>query len=140
MLVIGWREWVSLPLFCKTKIKVKIDTGARTSCLHAFNVQEIRKGRKKFIRFDIHPLQKSKRLSKTVTAELIEYRSIKSSNGQTSIRPVVETDLVIGNKSIKIELTLTDRDQMGFRMLLGREALRKNFLIDPSKSFLQSKA
>lgn len=138
MLVIGWREWVSLPSLIETKIKAKIDTGARTSSLHAFDIVEYKKGKKFYVEFSISPLQKSKKKTKRVTVEVIEYRKIKSSNGIESLRPVIQTELQIGAKKISIELTLTSRDEMGFRMLVGRQALKKNFLIDPCKSFLQN--
>jgi hypothetical protein len=134
-LVLGWREWASLDDLNIKKIKVKVDTGARTSALHANNIKIIKRAKKKFVEFDINPLQNS---GKTVRckAELIGERKVKSSTGHSSLRPVIETHIHIGEYKWCIEVTLVNRDIMGFRMLLGRQAIRGNFLVDPGKSFV----
>lgn len=134
---IGWREWVSLPQLGVPSIKAKIDTGARTSALHVSHIHRIPGTNR--IEFKIHPLQKHSQPETIATAEMIEERSIKSSNGETSLRPVILTDLKVGDRSFPIELTLVNRDMMGFRMLLGREAIRKRYLVNPGKSFLTNK-
>lgn len=137
--VIGWREILSLPDLGVDRIKVKIDTGARTSALHAFNCQEFQQDGKTMIRFEIHPLQRDNKHTILAEAELLEYRQITNSGGQAQTRPVILTTIQLGKHQWQAELTLTNRDVMGFRMLLGRQAVRKRFSIDPGKSFLQSK-
>jgi hypothetical protein len=136
--IIGWREHIALPLLNVNFIKAKIDTGARSSALHAFQIEEFTRNNQLMLRFQIHPFQRDDKRIITAEAELLEYRHIKSSNGQTQHRPVILTTAQLGAQQWPIELTLTNRDVMGFRMLLGRQALRHRFLIDPSKSFLQS--
>lgn len=137
--VIGWREWIHLPELSKRMIKAKIDTGARTSAIHAEDIKIFRRGQKRFARFKLLPDQKSERKSKIVEMEMVEKRKVRSSIGHESVRPVVKTELKIGEFIFPIELTLVNRDIMGFRMLIGREALKEHFLIDPQKSFLVSK-
>lgn len=135
--VIGWREMLSLPDLGVDRIKAKIDTGARTSALHAFNCQEFQRDGKTMIRFEIHPRQRDNKYSITAEAELLEYRKVTSSGGHSQTRPVILTTIQLGEHQWQGELTLTNRDVMGFRMLLGRQAVRKRFSIDPGKSFLQ---
>jgi hypothetical protein len=137
--VVGWREWVELSAIKGIKIKAKIDTGARTSALHAFDVVSFRKRGADYVRFKIHPLQRD---SKTVVmheAELVEQRWVKSSSGHRKLRPVVVEQIQLMGQTWEIELTLTNRDEMGFRMLLGREAIRNRFVVDPGRSFLAGK-
>lgn len=136
--IIGWRENIALPQLNVNSIKAKIDTGARSSALHAFKIEEFKLNNKLMICFQIHPFQRDDKRIITAEAELLEYRHIKSSNGQIQHRPVILTMAQLGAQQWEIELTLTNRDVMGFRMLLGRQALRHRFLIDPGKSFLQS--
>jgi hypothetical protein len=138
--LVGWREWVFLPEFTKTKIKAKIDTGARTCALHAEEITIVKKAGKKYVRFKIYPVQKSREKAKWVEAEMLEKRLIKSSVGTETIRPVIKTLLQIGPHVYSIELTLVNRDIMGFRMLIGRQALNDRFVVDPGDSFIQSKA
>ena len=137
--VIGWREWVAFPEFGVTEIKAKIDTGARTSSIHAQHIKSFERDGKQWVRFQIHPLQRTTKQTLDVEAELLEYRRVTSSTGHASMRPVVVTPARLFGIQWDIELTLTSRDEMGFRMLLGREAVRGRFLIDPSKSFLAGK-
>lgn len=137
--VIGWREWVSIPEWDIPSVKAKVDMGARTSSLHAFDVEEIRVGRHRMVRFEVHPEQRSHTGRVRVTAPLLEYRSVRSSSGKACLRPVVRTAVQILGQSIEIELTLARRDLMGFRMLLGRQALRGRFVVDPGRSFLNGR-
>jgi hypothetical protein len=134
---LGWREWVELPKFSSTPIKAKVDTGARTSALHATNIKITGKTNR-VVHFDLHPKQDA---GPTVNckSKLIDQRKVKSSNGISSLRPVIEVLVKVGETTWPIEITLVNREIMGFRMLLGRQALRKHFLVDPSKSFLASK-
>lgn len=136
--IIGWRESISLPDLGVDHIKVKVDTGARTSALHVSNVEYFVKSRKQYVRFHIHPEQKKFHPMITTESELVEMREVRSSNGKVSLRPVIETAMILGGSVRLIELTLVNRDMMGFRMLLGREALRREFIVDPGKSFLVS--
>ena len=136
--IIGWREMLSLPELNVERIKAKIDTGARTSALHAFQCQELKLQDKSIIHFQIHPIQHDSKHTVWAEAELLEYRKVRNSGGQAQIRPVVLTTIELGESQWQIELTLTNRDVMGFRMLLGRHAIRDRFLVNPGKSFLQS--
>lgn len=137
--VIGWREMLTLPELNVDRIKAKIDTGARTSTLHAFDCQEFNQNEQTMIRFKIHPLQRDNRQTIIAEAKLLEYRKIVNSGGHAQIRPVILTTVKLGEYQWQVELTLTNRDVMGFRMLLGRQAVRNRFAINPGKSFLQSR-
>ena len=136
ILVIGWREWVSLPELGIERIKTKIDTGARTSSLHALDVKQFDRDGQEWVRFKVHPLQRSTKSTIVVEAPVLEFRHVKSSTGHSTHRPVIRTGLVLFGQRRNIDLTLASRDQMGFRMLLGREALRRRFVVDPSRSYL----
>ena len=136
---IGWREWVRLPDFEIPTIKAKVDTGARTSSLHAFDMEEVTRRGRAFLRFAVHPEQRSARGSVRVEAPLVERRRVRSSSGHTDLRPVVRTKVELLGMCWEVELTLTSRDEMGFRMLLGRQALRGRFLVDPGASFLNGR-
>ena len=130
--IVGWREWVSLPALIDGPIRAKVDTGARTSALHARNLSLASEGERTFATFT---LTDAKEDEVPVTAEVVEQRSVRSSNGGEEIRPVILVDLVIGSSTWPIELTLTDRELMGFPMLVGRSALRNRCLIDPNRSY-----
>ncbi|MCA9244506.1 MAG: ATP-dependent zinc protease [Phycisphaerales bacterium] len=134
--VIGWREWVALPSFGIAAIKAKIDTGARTSSLHAWDLRIVRRGGRDFVRFVAHPLQRSLRHEVEVTAPLVDQRQVRNSGGRAEWRPVVLTEVELHGQRFAIELTLTKRDLMGFRMLLGRTAIRRRFLVDVGRSFI----
>lgn len=138
-LVIGWREWVKMPDLHVENIKAKIDTGAKTSAIHAENIKFIKRKGRELVKFDIYPLQKNKRKKNTATAELFDMRQVRSSNGQMEKRPVIITDIELDGEKWPIEMTLTKRDVMGFRMLLGRQAFQGRYLIDVDKSFLAEK-
>ena len=133
---IGWREWVALPDLGVTRIKAKIDTGARSSAIHAFGLEHFRRRGHDIVRFTIHPLQRSNKRVVIAEAEMVDERIVRSSNGVHALRPVIITRLEILGESWPIELTLASRDEMGFRMLLGREALRRRFFVEPGRSFL----
>ena len=137
--VVGWREWVVLPLLATDAIKAKLDTGARTSAVHAFNIKPFRKDRKDWVRFDIHPLQRNDEIYKTCTSEVVDYRWVMNSGGGREKRFVIVTMLSVGDDAWPIEVTLTDRDQMGFRMLLGRTAMEKRLVVDPVLSYCLKK-
>jgi ribosomal protein S6--L-glutamate ligase len=132
-ILIGWQEWCALPTLNVAYIKAKVDTGAKTSSLHAFNIEEFRRDRKKYISFDIHPIQDNDNIIITAKAMVTDERYVMSSSGHKEKRYVIETMLYLGNKKYNIELTLTNRDSLRFRMLLGRDALRSHCIIDPSK-------
>lgn len=135
--LVGWREWVSLPDLGVPWIKVKVDTGARSSSLHAFDIEELPGDR---VRFRVQPWQDSERDAVTVEYAVHDRRVVRSSSGHTEERIVVLLDLVIGGRTVRAETTLTNRDQMGFRMLVGREALRQGFVVDPARSFVAGRA
>lgn len=137
--VIGWREWVSLPELEVIKIKVKVDSGARTSSLHAFDMKVYKRGQKQFVKFKLHPMQRTSKGELVCSAEIVEFRKVKSSNGSSELRPVILTTVSLMGEEWDTEVTLTNRDEMGFRMLLGRESIRKKFLVDVGKSFLALK-
>jgi ribosomal protein S6--L-glutamate ligase len=138
--IIGWKEWFSLDCIALPAIKGKIDTGAKTSALHAFNIETFYIEDVEYVRFDIHPLQKNKRLVRSCISRVIDRRMVSDSSGKKEKRIVIKSDLKIGDKKIRIELTLTNRDNMSFRMLLGREAIMQaKMIVDISKSFVQGK-
>lgn len=136
---IGWREWVILPELGIHQIKAKIDTGARTSALHAFSLKPFQESGKQKIRFDIHPIQNNTSVITTCVADIIDTRWVTDSGGHREERFVICTPITIGDKTWPIEITLTERDTMLFRMLLGRSAIRKRFLINPGRSFITTK-
>jgi len=134
--LIGWREWVALPDLGIAAIKAKIDTGAATSALHASRVKIDESTDPPTVAFDTHPIQRNDKHTVRCHAPLVDRRPIKSSTGHRTVRPVIAATLDLAGRQHKIELTLINRDAMGFRMLLGRSALRKHYTIDPGKSFL----
>lgn len=133
--IIGWREWLTLPELGIPAIKAKVDTGARTSSLHTFRLEEFSVGGRRMIRFGIHPLQKRKDIELTCEAPLIDRRRVKDSGGHVEMRYVIRSAAVLGGLRWPIDITLTNRDAMLFRMLLGRTALEKRFVIDPGRSY-----
>lgn len=137
--MIGWREWVSLPEIGIDKIKAKVDTGARTSALHAFSLRPFKEGNQDRIYFDIHPFQRNSDKIITCVADVIDLRWVSDSGGHREERYVIRTPLIVGDQSWPIEITLTERDSMLFRMLLGRSAIRRRFLVNSARSFLTRK-
>jgi len=137
---IGWREWVSLPDLQIDAVKAKIDTGARTSAIHAWNIAPFEKNGELWVRFELHPLQRNNKLSVLCEAPVKIEKTVRSSNGAEQARYFIETNIGLGELSWPIELSLANRDQMGFRMLLGRTALRRRLIVDPARSYLLSPA
>ncbi len=134
-LVVGKEEWCALPALELPAIKARVDSGAKTSSLHAFNIQPFEEDGVAYVRFDIHPIQNNRSIVKRCTARAVDRRDVKSSSGETEKRHVISTPLTLGEEGWEIEITLTNRDSMGYRMLLGREAMSSRVLIDPDASF-----
>lgn len=133
--IVGWREWVRLPALTPHPVKAKVDTGARTSSLHAFDL-EVADG---MAHFSVHPHQRSDTDETRVSLPVVDHRHVRPSTGASERRVVVATTLLVGPHQFEAELTLSDRDAMGFRMLLGRTALRDVFLVDPALSYVQGR-
>lgn len=133
---LGWREWVGMPKWGVPAIKAKVDTGAKTSALHAFDLEIETIDGELWAFFEIHPEQRETSGAVRASAPIRSYRSVRSSSGHEEERPVVATEVTVGNQTWEIEVTLTSRDEMGFRMLLGREALKERFVVDPGGSYL----
>ena len=136
---VGWREWVSLPQLGLPAIKAKIDTGARTSALHAFSIERYKQQGQDRLRFNMHPIQRQTKTVVVCDALLKDQREITDSGGHTELRYVIETDLHIGDAHWPIEITLTNRDNMRFRMLIGRQAMRHNLMVNSTYSYLLGK-
>lgn len=132
---IGWREWLALPTLNIPAIKAKIDTGARTSALHAFFVEPFNKDDQQMVRFGVHPLQKRLDVEVICEAPVKDFREISDSGGHREMRYVIETEILLGDLTKRIEMTLTNRDNMKFRMLLGRTAMA-GLQVIPDKSYL----
>lgn len=139
-LPIGWREWLGFPDLDIPRIKAKIDTGARTSALHAFLVEPFTRDGQPWVRFAIHPIQGDVDTVVECTAPIKDQRVVRDSGGHEEMRYVIETRIAIGDEIVPAEVTLTDRDGMTFRVLLGRTALRKRYVVHPGRSYLQSKS
>ena len=133
---LGWREWVGLPGLGVGQIKAKVDTGARSAALHAFEIERFERAGEIWVRFRVHPVQRSARPTVEAEGQLIDERWVRSSSGRATLRPVIRTPLVVGKRRWLIEVSLVRRDLMGFRLLLGRQSVRNRFVVDPGKSFL----
>ena len=134
--IIGWREWVALPDFDIEKIKAKIDTGARTSALHAHFLEPYDKNGVPWIRFMVHPFQRNLTIDCECHAKVVDYRKVTDSGGHTEHRYVIHSSVKLGDHSFITEFTLTNRETMQFRMLLGRNTLKDHYVVDSGKSFL----
>lgn len=139
LIALGWREWAALPELGIRRLKCKVDTGARTSALHAFFVEEFREQGQRRLRFGVHPFQRRVDKETICEADIIDRRRVVDSGGHAEMRYVIQTEVEIGKHRWPIELTLTDRDTMRFRMLLGRTAIENRFVVDPAQSFLVGK-
>jgi hypothetical protein len=135
-IIIGWREWLTLPDLGIQAIKAKVDTGARTSALHTFGLETFEKDGMLKLNFGIHPLQRRKDIEVNCVADVVDRRRVTSSVGQSEMRYVIRTTVALGEFKWPIELTLTNRRSMRFRMLLGRAAISGPLLVDPAKSYL----
>jgi hypothetical protein len=133
---IGWRERVSLPDFEVEGIKVKIDSGAQTSSIHAFRPRFSQRDDGEWVSFEIHPRRRSRKDAVRVSAKVLTHRWIRSSNGKRELRPVIMTTMSLGGAVFKAEMTLANRHLMAYRMILGRSAMRGRFMVDPGKSYI----
>jgi len=134
--VAGWREWVGLPGCDVEWVKAKLDTGARSSAIHAFGIEELEHDGQTWVRFSLHPWQRSLEDATTVELPVHDRRVVRSSSGHQTERYVVQMDVTLMGRTLRTEMTLSSRDQMGFRLLIGREALRQGFVVDPARSYL----
>lgn len=136
---LGWREYVTIPELGITGIKAKVDTGARTSCIHAFSVKTFERDQEVWVRFGVHPNQGDQVTELWCEALVSDYREVMDSGGHSEMRYVITSTLVIGDHVFDSELTLTNRDSMRFRMLLGRTAMKNRFFVNPGASYCQLK-
>ncbi len=134
--IIGWREKVTLLDYDNTVVKAKMDTGARTSSLHATHIKEFERNENAYVNFRIKIGKGNEKKFKHVIAKLKEWRKVKNSSGKTEFRPVIETRILIAKQKIKTELTLTQRSKMSYDMLIGRLAIKKRFIIDAGRSYI----
>lgn len=139
-MLIGHCEWCSLPKLGLPGIKAKIDTGAQTSALHAFNINSFHQNGLRKVHFEIQPLQANRRITIQCVGNVIDERLIMSSNGYNESRYVIETPIILGGYQYPIQLTLSNREPLKYRMLLGRQALNCFFLVDPAQRLITGKA
>jgi len=137
--ILGCQEWLNLSSIDIPLIKARVDSGAKTSSLHAFNIRTIEEEGKNYVRFDVNPIQNNKKVTIRCKAPLLDRRVVKSSSGDSEKRYVIKVPVTLGGETGEIEVTLTNRDSMGYRMLLGREAMKGKFIVDPEKHFQMGK-
>jgi ribosomal protein S6--L-glutamate ligase len=135
--VLGWEEWVGLPDLDLPAIKAKVDTGAKTSALHAFFIEPFGTATRPMVRFGVHPIPGRNDVEVLCTAEVVDHREVTSSNGERELRYVIRTPVKLGDRTWPIELTLANRETMSYRMLIGRQAIQDDMLVDPATSFRQ---
>lgn len=138
-MVVGSDEWCQFPQLGIPAVKARVDSGAKTSSLHAFNIHTFKRSGEPWVSFEIHPLQKNRKVTVRCEARVTDRRSVKSTSGVSEKRYVISTPMKLGDSIWEIELTLTNRDSMGYRMLLGREAMTARVLVDPSGSQAQGR-
>jgi len=137
--IAGWREWLALPDLGVEQIKAKLDTGARTSALHAFDIESFRRRGADWVRFAVHPMQRDDTFSLPAEARMVDVREVTNSGGGQEARFFIETRVVLGGEAWPIEIGLANRDEMGFRMLLGRTAMKGHLMVDAARSFVIGK-
>ena len=133
--IIGCEEWLSIKDLNIPIIKARVDSGAKTSSLHAYNINQFQENGKNYVRFDIHPIQNDRTTIQNCRGLVVDKRNVKSSSGNKEQRIVIKTPITLGGETWEIEVTLTNRDSMGYRMLIGRQAMTNRVLIDPDSSF-----
>lgn len=138
-IILGWREWVALPDLGIAKIKAKVDSGARTSCLHTFEYEKFDRDQQSWIRFAVHPVQDDQETVIRCEARMVDERMVSDSGGHRELRPVIRTLVDLGLIQFEAEFTLTNRDSMRFRMLIGRSAMDNGILVNPAGSYLLQK-
>ena len=136
---IGWEEWLTLPKLKLPLIKVKIDTGAKVSALHATDIKAVLRNKIPHVKFTTHPFINDLSIERTVCLPIFDERKITSSNGKKESRYIIKTQLKINHQNFEIEVSLTNRALMRFPMLLGREAIKQFAVVDPSKSYCLGK-
>ena len=136
LILAGWREWVSLPGVDVPWVKAKLDTGARSSAIHAFDLEDGLREGERWVRFQVHPWQATDEDAALVECPVLDTREVRSSSGHAEQRFAVAMDLTLMGRTVTAEMTLARRDEMGFRCLVGREALRQGFAVDPGSSYL----
>ncbi len=137
--LIGWQEWCALPKLQIPAIKAKIDTGAKTSALHAFEIRPFHRHGELFVHFLLHPLQRTLKYETPCTALVVDQRTVMNSGGHKELRYIINTTLTMGQLTWDVEMSLTNRDTLTFRMLLGRDALKEHAIIEPGKTLCQGK-
>lgn len=133
---IGWREWVAMPDLGVGEIKAKVDTGADNSSLHAFNIERFESDGIQMVRYEIHPHQRKRKPTIECVSEVIKERKVKNPGGRSELRPVIRTRIIVAGIELSALINLTTRDEMTFRMLLGRRTVRQKFVIDPGHSYV----
>lgn len=135
-LCVGWKEWAALPELGVDAIEVKVDTGARTSAIHSFDLEPFEKDGHTYVRFGLHPDRHSQDPEIYCESRVVDQRVVSDSGGHKEMRYVIETPIVMGDQQWPIQITLTSRENMAFRMLLGRQAMRQRIVVQPDARHL----